>query len=33
MASAAEQFSRLRLKYGWHDCSKVLPSHSRHVLI
>jgi len=33
MASAAEQLSRLRQKYGWHDCSKVLPNHSRHVLI
>lgn len=27
------QLSRLRLKYGWHDASKVLPSHSRHVLV
>lgn len=27
------QLSRLRLKYGWHDCTKVLPNHSHHVLI
>lgn len=27
------QLDRLRRKYGWHDCSKVLPNHSRHVLI
>ena len=27
------RLSRLRLKYGWHDATKILPSHSRHVLI
>lgn len=27
------QLSRLRLRYGWHDASKVVPSHSRHVLV
>lgn len=25
--------SKIRLKYGWHDASKVVPSHSRHVLV
>lgn len=29
----SRKLSRLRLKFGWHDCSKVLPNHSRHVLI
>ncbi len=24
---------RIRMKYGWHDARRVLPSHSRHVLI
>ena len=27
------QLSRLRLKYRWHDATKILPSHSRHVLV
>lgn len=27
------QVSRLRLKYGWHDAEKVVPNHSRHVLV
>lgn len=27
------QLSRLRLKYGWHDAAKLLPNHSRHVLV
>lgn len=30
---AADALSRLRLKYGWHDATKILPSHSRHVLV
>lgn len=33
MERSHNQLSRLRLKYGWHDCSKVLPNHSRHVVI
>ena len=32
-APAVDPLSRLRLKYGWHDAAKILPSHSRHVLI
>ena len=27
------RLSRLRLKYGWHDAAKLLPNHSRHVVI
>lgn len=27
------RLSRLRLKYGWHDAAKLLPNHSRHVLV
>ena len=30
---AVDPLSRLRLKYGWHDAAKILPSHSRHVLV
>lgn len=33
LGRAADTLSRLRLKYGWHDATKILPSHSRHVLI
>ena len=29
----SEALSKLRLKYGWHDASKVVPNHSRHVLV
>lgn len=29
----SRKLSRLRLKYGWHKCSELLPNHSRHVLI
>ena len=27
------QLDRLRQKYGWHDAAKLLPNHSRHVLV
>lgn len=30
---AADALSRLRLKYGWRDAAKILPNHSRHVLV
>lgn len=30
---AVDPLSRLRLKYGWHDAAKLLPNHSRHVLV
>lgn len=29
----SEIVSKIRLKYGWHDASKVVPSHSKHVLV
>lgn len=33
MERSHNQLSRLRLKYGWHDAAKLLPNHSRHVLV
>ena len=30
---AVDPLFRLRLKYGWHDAAKLLPNHSRHVLV
>lgn len=31
--SDSEILGRIRLKYGWHDAAKVLPTHSHHVLV
>ena len=33
LARGDNHLSRLRLKYGWHDAAKLLPNHSRHVLV
>ena len=33
MKRSHNQLSRLRLKFGWHKCSEVLPNHSHHVVV